>query len=75
MKDTTARKRIINAINREPLIKSEADKKHFFNLIYDDFLFFEAEESEEYTSTQNLNFAIAIWLYDGEAVIKNQLSD
>ena len=73
MKKETAIKRIKNAINREPLIKSEKDKEKFFNLIYEDFLLFESEG--EYTSTDNLNFAIAIWLNDGESVIKSVLEE
>lgn len=75
MKDETAKKRILNAINKEPLIKTEQDKKRFFDLIYSDFKEFEANEGDQYTSTQNLNFAIAIWLNDSEETIKNIIKD
>ena len=74
MKDSTARKRIINAINKEPLIKSERDKKRFFDLIY--YMYVEAkEEAPELSDTNNLNFVIDFYLYDGEATIKDLLQD
>ena len=75
MKYETIKKRILNAINKEPLIKTEQDKQKFFKLIYEDFKEFEAYEGEYYTSTQNLNFAIAIWLNDGEEIIKGIIKD
>ena len=62
-----AKKRIHNAI--EKFIKefkvnaTEQGKKDMFTFILSDFNDFEANEIE-YTSTQNLNFAIAIHLND-----------
>ena len=75
MKKETIIKRINHAIESEPLLKeaSQEQKQKFFNLIYEDFLLFESEE--QYTSTQNLDFAIAIWLYEGDQVIKDILND
>lgn len=70
MKRETAIKRINNAIKRCHLLDTEAKRNKMFKLIWEDFTYFENYETE-YTSTQNLNFSIAIWLYDGEEVIKD----
>ena len=74
MKRETVIKRIKCAINREPLIKTEKDKEKFFKLIWEDYELFNAEE-EYYTPSQNLHFAIAIWLRDGEQVIKDIIKE
>ena len=71
MKRETAVKRINNAINRCPLLDTEAKRKEMFKYIWRDFEYCETYESEEYTSTQNLNWCIAIWLNDGDQVIKD----
>ena len=75
MKKETAIKRIKCAINREPLIKTEKDKEKFFNLIWRDYELFNEEEGEYYTPSQNLDFAIAVWLRDGEQVIKDIIKE
>ena len=71
MKKETAIKRINKAIRECELLDTEAKRAEMFKYIWRDFEYCEAYEHEDHTSTQNLNWCIAIWLNDGEEVIRD----
>ena len=71
MKRETAIKRINNAIKRCPLLDTEAKRNEMFKYIWRDFEYCETYEHDDHTSTENLNWCIAIWLYDGDHVIED----
>ena len=66
MKIETAKKRIANAVNRELKNETQAVKDYVANVIFLSFQCFELDSSNEYTSTENLNFAIDINLFDSD---------
>ena len=75
MKRETAEKRIWSAIRKCDLLDTQEKQKKMFDLIWSDYKSFENEEGDYYNSTQNLNYAIAIWLNDGDQVIKNFIEE
>lgn len=72
MKQETAKKLIWKAINKEKLTKLATKEKvnEMFNIIYTDFVIFENDDSE-YSSSENLKYAIDIWLNSGDKTIKD----
>ena len=64
MKQETAKKRIKNAVEKELKNETQAVKDRFCAYIYNQFLLYENDRYDEHTSTENLNYSIAIFLHD-----------
>jgi deoxyribodipyrimidine photolyase len=61
MKDTTAKKRIAQRVEKACKGKSDTIKKYLRELIFRDYLYFK-EDYEDQSDTNNLNFALEIHL-------------
>lgn len=62
MQIKTAMKRIINAINKDEILKKQSNeiKFCFFNKIRTDYFYFCGDWGDPHNDTENLNFAITI---------------